>query len=187
MSFAGIWARLNPTWPILPPKTLIGEAAGQIAETVITKTVFRELEFAFAERVPVPFVGESRFGKTKSIGTFCEMHPGRARLVTVPESNREADLTRAHADAFGIEYTPGATSSALKGKVEFILRHAGVMIVYDESHFLVPVSYHKATPPRRLNWVRTKVIDQGVPCALFATPQSYDQTLEKYVNTTVSV
>jgi len=115
------------------------------------------------------------------------MHPGRARLVTVPESNREADLTRAHADAFGIEYTPGATSSALKGKVEFILRHAGVMIVYDESHFLVPISYHKATPPRRLNWVRTKVIDQGVPCALFATPQSYDQTLEKYVNTTVSV
>jgi hypothetical protein len=160
------------------------ETSAKIAETVITKTVFRELEFAYTERVPVPIVGESRFGKTKSVSTYCEMYPGRARLVTVPESNREADFIRAHADAFGIDYTPGAPILALKDKVEFVVRHAGVMLVYDEFHFAVPISYHKTTPPRRLNWVRTKVIDQGVRCAFFATPQSYDQTLDKYVKTT---
>lgn len=160
------------------------EAAGQIAETVITKAVFRELKYALESRKSVALVGESRFGKTKAVSTFCEMFPGRARLVTVPESNREADLTRAHADAFGIDYTPGAPNPALKDKVEFVLRHAGVMIVYDESHFLVPISYHKNTPPRRLDWVRNKVVDRGVPCAFFATPQSYDQTLEQYVKTT---
>src|ERR1035438_2913876 len=112
------------------------------------------------------------------------MQPGRARLVIVPESNNMADFIRAHADAFGIDYTPGAPITAIKDKVEFVLENAGVMQVYDEAHGLIPISYHKATPPRRLTWVRMKVIDKGVPCAFFATPQSYDQTLDKYVKTT---
>jgi len=108
----------------------------------------------------------------------------QSRMRKARESNREADFIRAQADAFGIDYTPGAPISALKDKIEFVLHHAGVMVVYDEFHFAIPISYHKSTPPRRLNWVRSKVIDQNVPCAFFATPQSYDQTVEKYVKTT---
>jgi hypothetical protein len=155
-----------------------------LVQTVVTRTVFRELEFSCSEGVPVPFVGESRFGKTKSVAGWCAAHPGRARLVTVPDSNREIDFIRAHADAFGIAYTTTISAGALKDKVESVLRNSGLMVVYDEAHFLIPVRYSKATAPRRLNWVRSQVIDQGVPCAFFATPQSYKQTLDKYVTTT---
>jgi hypothetical protein len=161
-----------------------GNAQAQLVQTVVTKTIFREFEFACNERVPVPFVGESRFGKTKSVSGWCDAYPGLGRLVTTPDSPREIDFIRAHADAYGIDYTPATSVGVLKDKVEFVVRHSGLMVVYDEAHFLIPISYHKATPPRRLNWVRAKVIDQDVPCVFFATPQSYDQTLEKYVKTT---
>jgi len=48
----------------------------------------------------------------------------------------------------------------------------------------VPVSYDKATPPKRLNWIRSQVIDRGMGCAFFATPQSYRETLAAYVKKT---
>ncbi|MCC6821761.1 MAG: hypothetical protein IT579_13595 [Verrucomicrobia subdivision 3 bacterium] len=176
-----------PALPALLTEQIVRHATAtrvQLADTVVTKTVFRELEFACSERVPVPIVGESRFGKTQSVKVWCDANPGRARLVTVPDGNREVDFMRAHADAFGIDYNPSTPAPILKDKVEFVLRHSGLMAVYDEAHYLVPSSYHKATPPRRINWVRSKVMDQGVPCAFFATPQSHRQTLEKYVTTT---
>jgi hypothetical protein len=49
---------------------------------------------------------------------------------------------------------------------------------------LIPIEYHKNTPPRRLEWVRTEVIDRGIPCAFLATPQSTDETLQRYAEKT---
>jgi hypothetical protein len=160
------------------------ESAREMAETEVTKIIFRELDFARTQNVPVPIVGASRFGKTKGVSVWCEMRPGLARLVTVPDSNRERDFVAAHADAFGIEYGAGSTTATLRRQVEFVLRHSGLFLVYDEAHFLVPVSYHAATPPRRLNWVRCQVIDRALGCAFFATPQSYRETLDAYVKKT---
>jgi hypothetical protein len=74
--------------------------------------------------------------------------------------------------------------SALKRQVEFVHRHSGLFLVYDEAHFFVPASYHKATPPNRLNWVRSQVIDRDCGCAFFATPQSYRETMDAYVKKT---
>jgi len=156
----------------------------EIAETIVTKTVRRELEFALSEGVPVPIVGESRFGKTRSVENWCQMWPGRVRLVTVPESNDERSFMRAHADALGLAYHPQSTASALKDKVEYILARAGLGILFDEAHFLVSQNYTEGTPPRRLNWIRARLIDRGVTTAFFATPQSYEQTLAKYAEST---
>ncbi len=86
----------------------------------------------------------------------------------------------AHADAFGIEYNDRTPISRLKRAVQWVVQNSGLFICYDEAHFLIPVSYFKDTPPKRINWVRCQVIDKGVGCAFFATPQSLNQTLEKY-------
>jgi len=160
------------------------EAARQLAETEVTKIVFRELEFARSQKVPVPIIGASRFGKTTAVSVWCEMRPGLARLVTVPDSNRERDFYAAHADPFGLQYNPSTSTAELKRTVEYVHRNSGLFLVYDEAHFLVPTSYHKATPPRRLNWIRCQVIDRGLGCAFFATPQSYRETLAAYVKKT---
>lgn len=161
-----------------------GKVRQTVASTAIARTVYRELEFAITQTVPVPIIGESRFGKTTAVAAWCEMRPGRARLVTVPNTNRERDFIEAHADAFGIEYTAGTSVSRLKELVQFVLRHSGLFLVYDEAHALVPTNYTRNTPPNRLNWVRCEVIDRGLGCAFFATPQSYHQTLAQYTATT---
>lgn len=160
------------------------EVSSQIAETVITKTVRSELDFAVSECVAVPIVGESRYGKTKSVANWCQMYPGRARMVTIPESNNERDFIRAHADALNIEYSATTSGATLKDKVEFVIASAGLAIVYDEAHYAIPLNYNDATPPRRLNWIRAKLIDRGVATAFFATPQSYKQSLAKYAEET---
>ena len=147
------------------------EVRKQIADTRITKTVFDELDFSLESKVPVPIVGESRLGKTTSVAAWCQMRPGAARLVTVPESNRERELYAAHADAFGLDCTRTTPTSRLKADVEFICRHSGLFLVYDEAHFLVPQNYSRTTPPQRLNWVRCQVIDRGLGCA-FLRPRN---------------
>ncbi len=112
------------------------------------------------------------------------MRPGLARLVTVPDANRERDFFAAPADACGHPSNPGTSSAEWRRAVEYLHRHSGLFLIYDEAHFLVPVSYHKSTPPRRLNWVRCQVIDREPGCAFFATPQSYRETLDAYVKKT---
>lgn len=156
------------------------DAKEALADTKVSKLIFKELDLALHHKVPVPIIGDSRFGKTKAVSVWCEMRPGKARLVTVPESNREWDFLAAHADAFGIEYNDRTPVQQLKRAVQWVVQHSGLFICYDEAHFLTPVNYCKDTPPKRINWVRCQVIDKGVGCAFFATPQSLNQTLEKY-------
>ncbi len=155
-----------------------------IVQTEVARTIFRELEFSLRKNVPVPIIGESRIGKTKPATVWCAARPGRARLVDVPESNRDRDFVIAHADAFGIEYTSRTTTQRLRADVQFVNQRAGLFIIYDEAQFLVPVNYNKSTAPHRLNWVRRQVVDRERGCGLIATPQSYHQTLDQYVKTT---
>ena len=157
---------------------------GKTADTSLRKKVFRELDFAWLECVPVPLVADTRHGKTTAAETYCKAWPGRARMVTVPASNRERDLLRAHGEAFGLNFTPSTPTPHLKEWVEFTLRNTGLFLLYDESHYLIPVNYDRGTPPRRLEWVRTEVIDRHIPCAFLATPQSSDETLKRYAEKT---
>ena len=155
-----------------------------IAQTEVTKTIFRELEFSRRKGVPVPIIGESRIGKTKPASVWCAARPGRARLVDVPDSNRERDFVTSHADAFGIPYTNRTTTQSLRSDVQYVNQHSHLFLCYDESQFLVPSNYTKTTVPRRLNWVRRQVVDRDRGCGLIATPQSYHQTLDQYVKIT---
>ena len=157
---------------------------GKTADTSLRRKVFEELDFARMECVPVPLVADTRHGKTTAAESYCKAWPGRARVVTVPASNRERDLLRAHAEAYGLDFTPSTPTPRLKEWVEFTQRNTGLFLLYDESHYLIPVEYHKDTPPRRLEWVRTEVIDRGIPCAFLATPQRTDETLQRYAEKT---
>jgi hypothetical protein len=151
-------------------------------DTSLRRKVVAELDFARGASPPVPmtFIADTRHGKTTAIGTYCRAWPGRARLVTVPESNHEREFYAAYADAFGLDYTPGTQTKVLKDRVQFTLRNTGLFTIHDEAHFLVPIRYEKDTPPQRLNWVRTQIIDRHIPCAFFCTPQSQEETLKRY-------
>jgi DNA transposition AAA+ family ATPase len=160
------------------------ETLALIAETETTRQAFHWLEFSSQMGRPVPIIGASRFGKTTAVAAWCESRPGLARIVTVPQSNTERDLLLAIGDAFGLAYTHNTPTARIRDQVQLILHDSGLFIVFDEAHFLIPIAYSKNTPPRRLNWVRCQLIDKGVACAFFATPQSYKQTLDRYAKET---
>jgi len=172
-------------WPSLV--TLIcehtAETLTRVARTTVTNQVFDALDYASSERVMVRVDGDPRFGKTESVTAWCDAHPGQVRLVTVPCSNREYDLYTAIAEALGMETGP-VRRSELKTRVEYVLDQARLMIVFDEAHFLIPQRYSETTPPMRINWVRTRIVDRGLPCALVITPQSFDPCLDGFLKKT---
>lgn len=160
------------------------DAGQRLARTEVARQCFDALDYAWSEKVLVQIEGDSRFGKSEAIKTWCAMYPGRARLVTVPCSNSEADLHRAVADALGIEHSLATSPRALKEAVEFTVRHAGLMLVFDEGHWLLPTRYTSNTPPMRLNWVRTRIVDQGLPCVIVSTPQAFRHSVKGFVKRT---
>jgi hypothetical protein len=159
-------------------------ARGPLVMTEVAKKCFDGLEYAWSEKALVMIEGDTRFGKTQSVRTWAEMSPGQARWVRTPCSNCEFDLFQAIAESIGLEVTLKTTYRELKTRVEFVIRHGGLMFILDESHFLLPTHFSRNTPPGRLNWIRTRIVDQGCPLVLVSTPQDFKQCLDRFTRAT---
>ena len=159
-------------------------AQATLADTKVSRIVLKELDLALVHKVPVPFFSDSRFGKTKLGSVSCQMRIGRRRLVTCAESGRDWDFFASVAKPLGVQFTDRTPAPRIKRAIEHVLQDSGLFLVFDEAHYLIPVKFHKNTPPRLLNWVRGQVIDKGAGCAFFSTSQSYNQSLERYAKTT---
>ncbi len=160
------------------------EVACSTAETSVRREIFEELDYGLSQRRSVRIFGDSRYGKTAAVETWCGMRPGMARIVTVQDGNREWDFLAEHAKALGIPFNLHTTLNALKRDVEFVVQNGRLFLVYDEAHFLFPANCTKGMVPKRLNWVRHHVIDKRVGCALFATRQSFNQSMDEFVKVT---
>jgi len=187
------WAHLTEAiWFMDDPISVVTEmmdrqaekTSKRLASTEVTKRVFDALDYAVQERAMVRIEGDSRFGKTESVKAWCEIRPGRARLVSVPSSNSLTDLHRRVAEALGIEVSYANRAQRLKERIEFVLKHTSLFLVLDESHMLVPQNYTAATAPARLNWVRTEIVDRGLPLALVVTPQTFMPMVNRFIKKT---
>jgi hypothetical protein len=156
----------------------------RLALTAVARAVFDALDYAQSERCMVHVSGDPRFGKTEVVETFCSMWPGRARLVTVPCSDSDTDLYKAIAEALGINFNHRVKRLDLKARVEYVLRHGGLFLIFDEAAFLLPQRFSQTTPPMRLNWVRQQIVDRKLPFAMVTTPQTYQHALTKFVKKT---
>jgi hypothetical protein len=166
-------------------ETRADKVRARIAETSVVRAVFEALDFAWSEGAMIQIQGDPRFGKTEAIATYCEMYPGRARLVTVPCESTDADFFIAIAETLRIPMEgPNCNVGDLRRRVDHVLKNSRLMLIFDEAHFLLPQSYSDTTPPKRMNWVRTRVADRGLPAALMITPQSFDGAFKKYVRKT---
>jgi hypothetical protein len=108
------------------------------------------------------------------------MYPGRARLVSTPSSNSIRDVFTAVADALGMTFAPNVRTPVLRDEIQYVIRHSGLFLVWDESHFLLPATYGRNTAPARLDWLRTQIIDKKLPVALVCTPQAFKHGVEKF-------
>ena len=156
----------------------------RLAMTEVAKLIFDRLDYALAEKVMVRIDGGSRFGKTESLDTWCDMRPGLARLVRVPCDNSMNSFFKRIGEALGIDCSYGSNTGRLKERIEYIVQHSGLFLCLDEGSFLVPQSYSQVTPPHRLNWVRTEIVDRKLPLAIACTPQSFKPAIDRFIKKT---
>ncbi|HEY3863777.1 MAG TPA: hypothetical protein VGO59_18020 [Verrucomicrobiae bacterium] len=146
--------------------------AGQgIAMTRTARVIFSALQFAWDEKAMVKIIGDSRFGKTESVKAWCAMNQGKARMVKTPPTCCERSFLDAIADALGLARGLEVTTAKLRASIEYVLRHCGLLFVFDESAWLIPSRYTNKTTPVRLNYIRSQILDNGCPVALIETPQ----------------
>ena len=156
----------------------------RLAMTKVAELILDRLDYALAEKVMVRIEGGSRFGKTEALSAWVEMRPGLARLVRVPCDNSMASFFKRIGEALGIDCSYGTNSSRLKERVEYIIQHSGLFLVLDEAHFLCPMNFSATTAPHRLNWVRTEIVDRGLPLAISVTPQAFKGAIDRFVKKT---
>ena len=161
-----------------------GEVQKRLAMTEVAEQVFDALDYALSAKVMVRIVGASRFGKTESLQTWCDMRPGLARLVRVPCDNSMHSFFKRIGEALGVDCSYGSSSSRLKERIEYVIEHSGLFLVLDEGAFLIPQNYTETTAPHRLNWVRTEIVDRNLPVAIAVTPQSFDSAVRRFVKKT---
>jgi|GEM_PF-6382975 len=156
---------------------------GAIASTRVWSVTRDALDCCHATGQTAMLYGPTKWGKSFAAVTYHRAYPGRAIYVTVPDSNRPEDIVRAVAR--GLCLDPFACSAArLQDTVQTILKAFKPVVVFDEAHLLLPTVANRHASPRRLNWVRLELIKQGIPVALIATPQSFQQSLENFVRAT---
>ena len=160
-------------------------AAAELSRTADTTTrrkVFKELDCARETGLVIPLVADSRNGKTFDSAAYFEAFPAFGRLVTVPASNRERDLHAAFMRALRMDFTPQTKDCDMRARIEFVLSELRPFLVFDEAHYLIPLSYTSGTAPRRMVWLREAVIDREIHCAFLMTPQDERQTLARYAD-----
>jgi len=154
------------------------QVRASIPQTETTRMVYEALDYSWDKKRPVSLIAKPGFGKSESEINYCKAHPGRARIVHVPEGNSEADLWAAIAEALGI-VVGGRRPHRLKDEIKFVLKYTRLMLCFDEATFLLPQSFNKTTAPRRLNLVRREIIDRGLPC-VFSSTEEFERKLESF-------
>jgi hypothetical protein len=160
------------------------KVAGTLAMTAVAREVFDTAERTLATGTPSVIRGDPRFGKTEATKAICAMYPGRLRWIAVPQGNSLREFFIRIADALGIDTSYGSGIAPLRAKIQYIFRQTDIVPVFDEGAWLLPESYSKTTQPARLNWVRSELLDKGIPAIVVVTPQWFDEPLEKFVSTT---
>lgn len=153
--------------------------AGKIV-TSIGEQINDALDYAQEESVLVHINGVARMGKTYQIREWCAAHPGEARYVQVPSGNDDISFFRAIARGLGTACGSAMGTTKVKRNVEDAIQDSGIMLVFDEAHYLFPQYKDTRSSPRRINWMLTEIVNKGIPAAIISTPQ-FDTTQKAIV------
>jgi hypothetical protein len=152
-----------------------------LAKTGVSDVISETADRAVETRIAVQIRGESRYGKTESLATWCAAHPAKLRWVEVPPSNSMQEFIQAVAKSLGMDTSYGSNPTRLRAKVSYIIEHTGIGFAFDEAARLLPRTYTATTAPQRLEWIRAALIDRERPVVIAVTPCWFDEaTTEEY-------
>lgn len=159
----------------------ISASTSKIVETVVSRMVFDELDFANETRSFVLIEGREGIGKTEAAKLWCRQRPGRAVYIRLESSTDEASLYRSIAREIGSPHQYARSVFDMRARIQDALQPGHLMLVIDEAHFLWPQS-KSVRVPRRVDWLRTALIDFDVPVALISTPQFFTDQCQRFRN-----
>jgi hypothetical protein len=148
--------------------------------TTIGKSIEETVAYGWQTKCLVVIEGILRTGKSFAAEKLCRMYPGRYRYVQVPPTADELTFFRAIAEAVGVGIRGTAET---RDRVTKALRDSGLMLIFDESHYLFPWRNRVEGLPSRVNWLMVELVNQNVPCALITTEQ-FQQRLSYIVEQT---
>lgn len=182
--FFGTSVKFPELWPSLLKMraTETTEAGASIVETEITRTIDAELDFALESRSFILIEGREGIGKSEAAKRWCAAHPGRAIYVRLESGTDESTLFRSIARVVGTACAYTRKAVDMRARIQDALQPGHIMLVLDEAHFLWPQAERCArSAPKRVDWLRTALIDFGVPVALVSTPQFFARSCEKHM------
>lgn len=139
--------------------------------TSVGRQVFEVLDYALARRLLVLIDGDTRMGKSHAVQDWISQHPGQARYVQVPNTNDEIGFFREIAKALGLSSGQGWKAVQLRERIKDVLQTGDLLLILDEAHFCLPTNGYRHALPKRIDWIRTALVDHGVGVALVTTPQ----------------
>ncbi|MCW5550150.1 MAG: ATP-binding protein [Opitutaceae bacterium] len=159
----------------------IEAARAGFVTTALSAQVWDELDYALESRGFILIEGREGIGKTEAARTWCAQHPGRAVYVRLESGTDEQTLYRSIARRIGTACSYGRKATEMRARIQDALQPGHLMLVIDEAHFLWPMSDRsERTAPKRVDWLRTALIDFGVPIALISTPQFFARQCERF-------
>lgn len=175
-NFAALWTTLCE-WR----QAEVDSTKGRIVETEVSRQIYEELDFAFDSRGFVLLEGREGIGKTEAVRSWCDRKPGKVLYIRLESNTDETAFYRTISRRVGTSSSLLRKAAEIRARIEDALQRNHIMLVLDEAHFLWPMSERsERSAPRRVDWLRTSLIDFGVPVALISTPQFFDRQCDRF-------
>jgi hypothetical protein len=146
------------------------QARESIAETAISKSVFRTLARGLRSRKIVVVQGVEGIGKSFGGEAWRECHLGEAVFVRLEGIVTKTTFFQVVSKALGLAGSVSQKSQEMQIRIRHHLERSGLMLVIDEAHRLFQPSERIYSHPELLNWIYT-LWDFKIPVALLVTPQ----------------
>ncbi|MDL5055336.1 ATP-binding protein [Oscillatoria laete-virens NRMC-F 0139] len=155
------------------------EESTKIVSTAVSRKIFDDLRFCREKKSFILIEGEARRGKTFALKNWCDQNFGRVFYVALEQGGDDGTFFRSIARAMGISTVKVKNIGNLRSLIQETLYDSKMMIVFDEAHYAWSLDAKPSRPPRRIDWIRTALVDKGIPVALISTPQ-FDRQFEIY-------
>ncbi len=146
------------------------QARARLAETDVSKAIFRTLERGLRSRGIVVVQGVEGVGKSYSGEAWRERHLGEAVFVRLEGIVTKTTFFQSISGACGLAPSVSQKSQEMQIRIRHFLERSGLMLIIDEAHRLFQQTERIYSHPELLNWVYT-CWDQKIPVALLVTPQ----------------
>ncbi len=168
------------TWSVIYFHDLVGalETALQrqseltntiVAPTRIATIVGNAVDFAHRTKSLVLIKGVERVGKTEGAKRYAFANPDKARMISLTAATTDSLFYEEIFSALGCGDKDSGSNSEMRSAIRDTLRNQDITLVFDEAHCLFGLS-EKASI-KRLEYIRTELVNRGVPVVLIITPQ----------------